>query len=91
MDDFRQQRLWTQLTETLFCGDCKAGQLLMWDRTGTSREHLDAPRDAVQGEDHWYAIHCDFFKRRIENPHRLVRCRAHRKRGESAEGEGDPG
>ena len=87
MDEFRQQKLWTQLTEDLFCGNCKAGQLLLWDRSEAGREQLDAPRDAVQGNDHWYAVHCDFFKRRIENPNRLVRCRAHRKRGDAPAGE----
>ena len=91
MDNFRQQRLWTQLTNELFCGDCKAGQLLIWDRTNANKENLESPRDAVQGNDYWYAIHCDYFKRRIENPHRLARCRSHRKRGESEEGEGDTG
>ena len=84
MDKFRQQKLWTQLTDDLVCGNCKAGQLLLWDRSDTGREHLDAPRDAVQGNDHWYAVHCDFFKRRIENPNRLVRCRAHRKRSDAS-------
>lgn len=88
MDNFRQQALWTQLIDELFCGDCKAGQLMIWDRPN-QKDHLDSPRDAVHGSDHWYVIHCDFFKRRIENPHRLVRCRAHRGRGDSAEKEAE--
>ena len=84
MDNSRQQVIWTQLTDEIFCGNCKAGQLLIWDRPD-KKDHLDSPRDAVQESDYWYVIHCDYFKRRIENPQRLVRCRAHRKRDESAE------
>ena len=38
---------------------------------------LTAPQHAVGKDDCWYAVHCDYFKRRVEAPDKLCRCGAH--------------
>ena len=73
MDKLTTQKAWMQLSEELFCGDCKAIQLLIWEK----EKHSELPQHAKIKGDVWYAIHCDYFKRRIEHPDLLQRCGAH--------------
>jgi len=73
VDNHSIQTLWNQLSGSLFCGDCTAVRILIW----TKERHTEAPQHAVAVDDNWYAIHCDYFKRRIEHPDKLARCGAH--------------
>ena len=73
MSNITIQKLWTQLTTTLICGNCKAQRLLIWEK----EKHTDIPQQAISQDTFWYAIHCDYFKRRIEHPDKLQRCGAH--------------
>ena len=73
MDDFITQKLWMQITREFICGDCKALRLLMWEK----EKHSELPQHAKSHDTFWYAVHCDYFKRRIEHPDKLQRCGAH--------------
>jgi hypothetical protein len=76
MDDARAQQAWTQGTEALFCGRCKAAKLVIWNKIKGD----DRPQQATAIGEHWVAVHCDYFRRRVENPDQLVRCGAFEKR-----------
>jgi len=73
MADITTQTQWMQLEKQLFCGDCKAVRLMIWQR----QKQTKLPNQAITEGDYWYAIHCDYFKRRIEHPDKLLRCAAH--------------
>ncbi len=53
-------------------------RMLIWD----GDKHGDHPQHAVAKDDVWYAVHCDYFKRRVEAPNKLRRCGAHQKKTE---------
>lgn len=81
MDNPTLQRLETQLKKSLHCGDCTALRLLIWERPAQSAVFGESPpQHAVTGEQCWYAVHCDYFRRRIEAPDQLKRCGAHQKK-----------
>ena len=73
------QNVYTQLSEKLFCGDCKAARMLIWTKDDSPLNNTTPPHSGVMGE-HWYAVHCDYFRRRIELPDQLERCGAHQKK-----------
>ncbi|RUM94720.1 MAG: hypothetical protein DSZ28_01695 [Thiothrix sp.] len=77
MDDASIQRLWAQLEGELFCGDCKACRPLIWE---LPKYYDDRPRDSIVRDKAWVAIHCDYFRRRVEFPEELRRCGAHQKK-----------
>jgi len=58
------------------CSHCIAGQLLQWERDKSSIGADDRPQHAVTLDNHWVAVHCDYFKRRVENPEQLQFCAA---------------
>lgn len=65
--------------EETLCSSCKAGCLLHWYReSGISLGSGDWPQHAVVVEDHWAAVHCDYFRRRVELPDQLSFCGAQR-------------
>ena len=39
------------------------------------------PQHSVVKDDCWYAVHCDYFMRRVEAPDKLCQCGAHQKKG----------
>ena len=80
MEDITTQTRWMQLINRLCCGDCKAVRLMIWQR----QKQVDAPNQAINEGEYWYAIHCDYFKRRIEHPDKLLRCGAHQIKSESS-------
>lgn len=82
MDDARAQQAWTQATEALFCGRCKAAKLIIWNKAKGG----ERPQHAYALGEQWVAVHCDYFRRRIENPDQLTRCAAFQKK----EGEKSP-
>lgn len=65
--------------ETL-CSQCKAAQLLHWTRGEVSIGGGDRPQQAVYVDGHWAAVHCDYFRRRVELPDQLNFCDAKRTR-----------
>ena len=77
--DATPQNVYTQLSDTLFCGDCKAARLLIWEQESTQIGSQSPQHSAVQ-DGYWYAVHCDYFRRRIEFPDKLERCGAHQKK-----------
>ena len=64
-DSIRQTR--QHLSRTLFCGHCKHSNLLIWEASRSA----EPPHQTATAEGVWYAIHCDYFKRRLEHPDRL--------------------
>lgn len=63
------------------CGQCKAGRLLQWGRHDQKGWSTDRPLHSVYvDEDTFAAVHCDYFRRRIESPDQLTTCEAMRKR-----------
>lgn len=60
------------------CGNCHAAKLLHWqvDEGDTLGER--APTHAVDLDPHFAAVHCDYFRRRIELPELLTYCGAQR-------------
>ena len=82
MDNDTLQSITAQLGKSLVCGNCKSARLLIWDRA-----ELDMPFSAmaqqqgVQTEECVYAVHCDYFRRRVESPDHLHHCGAHQKKG----------
>lgn len=76
MDDARAQQAWTQGSEALFCGRCKAAKLIIWNKAKGETQ----PQQATAVGEYWVAVHCDYFRRRIESPAQLVRCAAFQKR-----------
>ena len=83
MDNPTLQKLWAQLETDLFCGDCKAARLLIWEQDKHAGTLGDSTPQHAVGKDHcWYAVHCDYFKRRVEAPDKLRRCGAHQKKGD---------
>jgi aerobic-type carbon monoxide dehydrogenase small subunit (CoxS/CutS family) len=73
MNECRTQQIWDQLHELLFCGNCKAGKILIWEHAKES----DQPRDSDTFENAWIGVHCDYFKRPVPSPLRLRRCGAY--------------
>ncbi len=82
MDDTSVQRVWKQLEHELFCGDCTAARFLIWEK-GKHADTLgdSTPQHSVVKDDCWYAVHCDYFMRRVEAPDKLCQCGAHQKKG----------
>jgi len=78
MDDTKVQQAWTQAATTFSCGKCKAARLLVWEKVKGS----DPPHQATAIGDCWVALHCDYFRRRIESPAQLQRCGAFQTRDE---------
>lgn len=78
MENTKVQQVWTKATTALICGRCKAARLMVWEKT----KGADHPQQACAIDDHWVAVHCDYFKRRIESPEQLLRCGAFQKRDE---------
>ena len=85
MTDTTTQAQWQQLAppgDKLLCIDCTAARLLLWDRSPKLDLDLDHyPAHAItltsgQGQPYWLAVHCDYFKRRVEHPARLRACGA---------------
>ena len=72
MEKNTPQKVWMQLTQGLFCGNCKVMRLMIWEK----ESHSDLPRQAKTIEEFWYAVHCDYFKQRVEHPDKLKRCAA---------------
>lgn len=62
---------------TTFCHDCKAARLLAWQRGDYDTE---GPLHAVKLPSEWAALHCDYFRRRIELPGQLTECGAHQRK-----------
>jgi len=69
-----EARAWYQ--DMTICGSCVAGQLLQWERDRNSIGMDNRPQHAVALDEHWVAVHCDYFKRRVERPDRLQFCAA---------------
>ena len=77
MDNPTIQKIWTQLNQELFCGDCTAARLMIWEK----ETHIgDPPREAMTRKGVWYVVHCDYFKRAVAYPNLLRRCGAHQKK-----------
>ena len=76
MADSTTQQFWMQITNGIVCGNCKAMRLLIWEK----EKHSESPQHAKTHEAFWYAVHCDYFKRRIEHPDKLQRCGAHQEK-----------
>lgn len=81
MDNPTLQRIWAQLEDELFCGDCKAARLLIWEQDKHAGQLGGSPpQNSVARDDCRYAVHCDYFRRRVEAPDKLRRCGAHQKK-----------
>lgn len=70
--------LWFQ---DLCCGGCQAARLMHWIREYD--EHRisganDRPQHAVVLSSHYAVVHCDYFRRRVEQPDKLTHCAARR-------------
>lgn len=81
MDNNKTQQTWTEASAKLFCGQCKAVRLLIWNRT----KGTDAPQHATVIGDQWVGAHCDYFRRRVEHPEQLAQCGAFQKRADKRE------
>jgi hypothetical protein len=83
MDNTKTQQTWTHAMQTLFCGQCKSARLQIWNKpkatVGNALKHV------VTVGDQMVALHCDYFRKRIEHPDQLVQCGAFQKRERSAE------
>ena len=64
--------------KTTLCHDCKAARLLVWHRDDYDTE---GPSHAVKLPAQWAALHCDYFRRRVELPDQLTACGAHQQKG----------
>ena len=62
------------------CGGCQAARLLHWvqEERSLSLGYSDTPQHAVDVADHWAVVHCDYFRRRVEQPDKLTFCGARR-------------
>ena len=80
MDNPTLQKLWTQIEAVLTCGDCKAARFLIWEQDKHSQIGGDPPQHSIVEGDCRYAVHCDYFKRRVEAPDKRQRCGAHQKK-----------
>ena len=70
-----------QWFETLCCGGCQAARLLSWsvDPDALSfADEKDRPQHGVSVGEHIAVVHCDYFKRRVEQPDKLTYCAARR-------------
>jgi hypothetical protein len=81
MDNNKTQQVWTQATESLFCAKCKAGRLMIWNKM----KGAETPQHATVIGDQWVAVHCDYFRRRIDGPEQLAQCGAFQKRNDKRE------
>jgi hypothetical protein len=79
MEQGKVQQAWKEAREKFFCGECKAARLLIWEKA----KGAEAPQCAVTVGEHWEAVHCDYFRRRIEHPDQLRNCGAFQRREES--------
>ena len=79
MDDIKTQQVYTQARSKLICGPCKAARLLIWEKLGGDTQPQHATAQLQKG--YWVAVHCDYFRRRIEAPQQLQRCGARRTKG----------
>ena len=70
----REARAWYE-KETICC-QCVAGQLMQWERDKNSFSAPSEPQHSIDLQDHWVAVHCDYFKRRVERPDLLQFCGA---------------
>lgn len=81
MDNPTLQTLCAQLEADLFCNDCKAARFLIWEKDKHAGQlGGETPQHSVIREDCVYAVHCDYFKRRVEAPDKLRRCGAYQKK-----------
>ena len=82
MNEGSVQQAWNQLESTLFCGRCKAVRFLILDARGAKNINSAAPVHShlTTSGDFWYAVHCDYFRRAIDQPDSLRRCGAFQKR-----------
>ena len=84
MNNPTPQKLWTQIEAELTCGDCKTARFLIWEKDKYAGSvGASPPQHSVGTEEFLYAVHCDYFKRRVESPDLLKRCGAHQKKGET--------
>ena len=60
------------------CGNCRAAKLLHWQVQEGATLGEKAPVHAVDLDIHLAAVHCDYFRRRIELPELLHFCGAQR-------------
>ncbi|MES1178242.1 MAG: hypothetical protein ABUL62_28225 [Myxococcales bacterium] len=81
MDNNKTQQTWTQATESFFCAKCKACRLQIWNKV----KGADAPQHATVIGEAWVAVHCDYFRRRMDNPEHMVQCGAFQKRTDKHE------
>ncbi len=80
MENLTLQNVWKQLEDRLVCGDCKAARLLIWEKKKYA-DYDDGPQHGILLDERWWcAVHCDYFRRRVEYPGRLRRCGAHQKK-----------
>lgn len=67
-----------QLQESVLCGTCKSAKLMVWSTAELDESFGEqGPQYAVTTDDCVYAVHCDYFRRRVEAPNRLISCHAH--------------
>jgi len=63
------------------CGGCQASQLLHWQHEQqVTLGFEETPQHAIEVAGHWAAVHCDYFRRRVEQPDKLTFCSARRTR-----------
>lgn len=80
MNDASTQQLWQQLTNELTCAGCKAARFLIWDSANYTERPTHSVTATVDDQRYFYAVHCDYFKRRVEKPDHLLRCEARQER-----------
>jgi len=72
------------INRKIFCGFCKHSILLLWESPQRTEQSspivLDRPFQLASEGEHWYAVQCERFKRRVEFPDRLRQCGAYQKR-----------
>ena len=81
MEDNKTQQAWTQATETFFCAKCKACRLQIWNKI----KGAEAPQHATVIGEAWVAVHCDYFRRRMDSPELMAQCGAFQKRTDKRE------
>lgn len=67
--------------QSVTCGGCQAARLLHWEREPDELRlggNNDKPQHAVALGNHYAVVHCDYFRRRVEQPDKLSFCGAKR-------------
>lgn len=71
-------RIAAEVKESVLCGSCKSAKFLVWQPAELDESFGEqGPQHAITTDDCVYAVHCDFFRRRVEAPNRLISCHAH--------------